>query len=259
MRKLRAQFLKDFKKQHVTEANGDLMNVTTLILQAVVQNANESIAANDTASIRTLTRWRCNSVISDDLLDKVSKPALNYLMEQTQLARATLLTRPIPLQPCTGTFAKSKGLPCSHTISENLRRNRDWQIPLSLIDEHWLYFRKPVFGPAQDPFRHLREPAIPISQRTVRQPELQGVVLVSPSGELQAAASQSTTTPHGTSSHREEVGFETADREANRAPRPQPIPRQRRARGANQRRGTGATRGAIQRTSDGGVFMTLDL
>ncbi|KAF1811516.1 hypothetical protein P152DRAFT_489234 [Eremomyces bilateralis CBS 781.70] len=226
-----------------------------LILNNVIKNANEAIFTAEMASILIQTRWRNNFTLSDEVIDRVAKRAVELLEKQIFLAKLSIRRlSPIPLNLCTGTFRISMGMPCCHTIKEHLQGNANWQIPINMIDSHWLYRRTQMDDAIEDPFRAIREPAV--ARRYGRPPpplpELRNVLIVSPAGVVSTPGSQA---PRDTSSRREPGAFEAAEREDAARGRG----RGRGGRGAWVGMGTGDVPGDTRRTSAGAMFMTLDL
>jgi hypothetical protein len=81
----------------------------------------------------------------------ISYAALELLYKQRLLAREEARLEPSKRSVCTGTFTRSIGLPCKHTIIERKATNQT--LRLTDIDSSWVLrdfgaeYRRPILPP----------------------------------------------------------------------------------------------------------------
>ncbi|CAG8613947.1 3445_t:CDS:2, partial [Cetraspora pellucida] len=110
---------------------GDLHYIRTTISLAVTNQKKEIDAMVASERIH-VPLFALNNPLYSNIRGKVSTFTLKKINEQCQKTNRAITEEPLP--PCTGSFSKTMGLPCAHTIS--LLEN-DQALTLDSIHEHW--------------------------------------------------------------------------------------------------------------------------
>ncbi|CAG8684056.1 1856_t:CDS:1, partial [Gigaspora rosea] len=110
----------------------DLYRVCTTI-SLVVTNQKKEIDAMVESECIHISLFALNNPLYANIRGKVSAFAINKINEQYQKVKHATAQEPLP--SCTGTFLKTMGLPCAHTIISLLEN--DQPLMLHNIHEHW--------------------------------------------------------------------------------------------------------------------------
>ncbi|CAG8532717.1 14492_t:CDS:2 [Cetraspora pellucida] len=101
-------------KAYLQVSTEDLYYIHTTISLAVTNQKKEIDAMVASERIH-VPLFALNNPLYSNIRGKVSTFALKKINEQCQKTNCAITEKPLP--PCTGSFSKTMGLPCAHTIS----------------------------------------------------------------------------------------------------------------------------------------------
>jgi hypothetical protein len=126
-------------KMYLATSQGDLRRTVDVIKEMVLNQCNAYDKDLATARFNIQTRHTGGELFVENIHQYITPPALDYVLEQNKLRQDNIKHN--RTKPCTGTFERTRGIPCSHTIQSILDRGSKVSM-LAFKDEHWHFQRR---------------------------------------------------------------------------------------------------------------------